>query len=233
MTSQTVTVVAGNNTFSKIFTISATDDSWGNVLLDTISSQPIGILLPNQVVNNMQANYAAGLGAFRLINSQSLKVSVQGLMSKTGLNNYQETQIPSTRINPNDILETYPMAVDSTSGDTAVLAFVNTTKGELLYKVTTSADNTPAEIVTAVNGLSLGSDAFGATLTKLQIQCEDGSRLASATVVDNMGGIIATFYGSERGATAGSRSNIYNGLFENLNIPIERGYALKVSTVTG
>ena len=55
MTTQAVKATVGSGTFSKIFTLTATDDQWdGNSLTDSISSQPLGILIPRAMINNVQ-----------------------------------------------------------------------------------------------------------------------------------------------------------------------------------
>ena len=51
---------------SKIFTLTATDNQWdGNVLTDSIANQSIGILLPNATLTFAQAQYEAGVMAWR------------------------------------------------------------------------------------------------------------------------------------------------------------------------
>ena len=61
-------------------------------------------------------------------------------------------------------------------------------------------------MTTAVNGQSLGDNAFGSVLTGISVQLEDDARLDSVTIIDNTGGTVATFNGSVRGATGGSMS---------------------------
>jgi hypothetical protein len=177
----------------------------------------------------MTVNYAAGVCAWRLQNSQSLLVTARGFASKTLYNDYQMSRIAPVKINANDVLMVYPNIVDAQSDDSNVLAWVQTTKGELLYAVGDVADNTATEIKTAVNGLSLGSDAFGATLTRINVQSQDASKLISCQVIDNMGGVVWTGYGNVRGAYVGSSSLTSNGMFDGLKIPIQRGYSLKVT----
>ena len=67
MTTQAVSITTGNGMMSKIFTLDATDGQWdGNVLTDSIASQSIGILIPNATLTYAQAQYEAGVMAFRL-----------------------------------------------------------------------------------------------------------------------------------------------------------------------
>ena len=64
------------------------------------------------------------------------------------------------------------------------------------------------------------------------IQCEDGAKLTSVTIIDQTGGTVMTAYGGVRMPTAGGVSNYYNINFKAA-VPIMKGYALKVTTVTG
>ena len=57
----------------------------GNVLTDSISSQSIGILIPNATINYAQAEYEAGCMAWRLQNAQTLQVKSRGLGVLKGL----------------------------------------------------------------------------------------------------------------------------------------------------
>ena len=61
MATQNTTITTGNARFSKIFADSSTDGVWsGNVLLDTISDQSLGILVPNATLSFAQAEYESG-----------------------------------------------------------------------------------------------------------------------------------------------------------------------------
>ena len=72
MTEQTVTATISNARIGKIFTASSTDGTWAGTLKDTLSSQQIGILMPNVPITHVQTQYAGGLTAWRIQNSATL-----------------------------------------------------------------------------------------------------------------------------------------------------------------
>jgi len=219
---------------SKVFTDSSTDDVWsGNVLTDSIAGQSIGILIPNATLTFAQAEYEAGLCAWRLQNAQSLRVTARGWAVKAGQNCMGEAGIPPVRVAPNDILTVYPLPVEATAAKSNVLAWVTTTKGTELFKGKAVADNTATALVTAVNGQGLGDAFFNSTLQSLSVQCEDGCTLDSIQIIDEMGGVVFTAQGNVRGAsTPAAKSNEYNLMLPDLAIPIGKGWSFKVITVS-
>ena len=219
---------------SKIFTDSSTDDVWsGNVLTDSIAGQSIGILIPNATLTFAQAEYEAGLCAWRLQNAQSLRVTARGWAVKAGQNCMGEAGIPPVRVAPNDILTVYPLPVEATAAKSNVLAWVTTTKGTELFKGKAVADNTATALVTAVNGQGLGDAVFNSTLQSLSVQCEDGCTLDSIQIIDEMGGVVFTAQGNVRGATTpAGKSNEYNLDLPRLAINIGKGWSFKVITVS-
>lgn len=228
MTTQNVTITTGNPQFSKIFTDSSTDGVWsGNVLLDTIASQSIGILIPNSVLNWIQPEYESGCMAWRLQNAQTLRVSAYGFGAPTGVNEPSPLPYGPVRVNPNEILTSFPLA-SAGVGNHAALAWVTTTKGTELFFDATVADNTSTAITTAVNGQSLGDAFFNSTLTKICVQVQDGATLSEVELVDEMGGVVMTLQGAKRGAMAGAMSNIYNLEVDGLAVSIGKGWSLKV-----
>jgi len=233
MTTQATSITTGNPSMSKIFTDSSTDGIWsGNVLTDSIAGQSIGILIPNTTLTFAQAEYEAGCMAWRLQNAQSLMVTARGWGVKNGFNCMGSSSIQPVRVNPNDILTVFPLAVDGTAQKTNALAWVTTTKGTELFKGLAIADNTATAMVTAVNGQSLGDAFFNSRLNSLSVQCEDGCTLVEVQIIDEMGGVVYTAQGNVRGPDAGSRSNHYNIDLSGLSIPIGKGWAFKVKTVT-
>ena len=219
---------------SKIFIDSSTDDVWsGNVLLDSIASQSIGILIPNSTLSFAQAEYAGGAMAWRLQNAQSLLVSTRGWGVLAGQNCMSEAGIPMVRVSPNDILTVYPLPISADPGTSNVLAWITTTKGVELMKALAIPDNTATAMKTAVNNQSLGDFAFNSTLQRISVQCEDGCTLDSIQIIDEMGGVVYTAQGNVRGATtAAAKSNEYNLDLPMLSIPIGKGWAFKVITVS-
>lgn len=228
MTDQTVQATVSNPRMGKVFTKSATDDQWdGNTLTDTLSSQQIGILMPNTSVNRVQCQYTAGLAAWRIQNAATLTFQRWGFGVKDGLACYASQAIQPYTVNPNDIFTTYPLPV-AVAG-TNVLAWVQTSKGVELFEAKGVVDATSTPMLTVVNDQSLGDSMFNSTLGSIMVQCQDGATLDSVEIIDNSGGTVLTLYGGVR-AEGGSMSIEYNLQAEGLAVPIGKGFALKVTT---
>lgn len=226
MTTQATSMTVGNPSFSKVFTDTSTDSVWsGNVLLDTISSQSMGILIPNSTISWVQPEYNAGGMAWRIQNAQSLQVSRWGFGCFGGQNTKQ--YIAPYTVNPNDILTAYPVASAAGGGNIAGLAWVTTTKGTELFTVT-APDATDSLMVTAVNAQSLGDAFFNSTILSIDVQVEDAARLNKVEIVDNLGGVQMTIHGGYRGTQGSSRSNYNNLSCVGLNIPVGKGFELKL-----
>jgi len=230
MTTQGTSLTAGNSNFSKIYTDTSTDGVWsGNVLTDTISQQSIGILTPNAIVSWVQPEYEAGCMAWRLQNAQTLAVSAYGFGCKATFNDKEYLSNP-VRINPNDIISVFPLAVAAGTNANS-LAWVSTTKGTELFQAT-AADNTATSMTTAINAQSLGDAFFNSTLGSITVQCEDGARLDSVTIIDNAGGVVMTVQGNVRGAVLGATGNYYNIDCSMLSVGIGKGFKLQITTVS-
>ncbi len=228
MTTQAVSITTGNSSFSKVFTDSSTDGVWsGNVLLDTISQQSIGILIPRSTLAWVQPEYEAGLMAWRLQNAQTLAVSRFGFGTQAGYNG--KIMIPPVQVSPNDILTSYPLAVDGGAG-TNSLAWVTTSKGIELMEALAVVNDTPTEMKTAINNQTLGDAFFNSTLLSIAVQVQDGARLDRVEIVDNLGGVQMTLQGNVRGIGRGSRSNYVNLECSGLSVPIGKGFKLNVVT---
>jgi len=226
MTTQPTSITVGNPSFSKVFTDTSTDSVWsGNVLTDTISQQSMGILIPNSTISWVQPEYNAGGMAWRIQNAQSLQVSRWGFGCFGGQNMKQ--YIAPYSVNPNDILTTYPVASAAGGGNIAGLAWVTTTKGTELFTVT-AADATDTAMVTAVNAQSLGDAFFNSQILSIDVQVEDAARLNKVEIIDNLGGVQMTIHGGYRGAQGSSRSNYNNLSCTGLNIPVGKGFSLKL-----
>jgi hypothetical protein len=233
MSTQAITAIVGNNSMSKSFSDTATDGQYdGNILLDDLGSNPLGILMPNTTINHVAVVYTAGACAWRIIDSVTLQVKRRGWGSLTGYSDYAQSKIQPYTIKKTDTLQVFPIAVDATSSQSAVLAWVTTNGGTELYNAADIPDNTATAITTAVNGQGIGDSAFGQTVTGISVQVEDGGTCKEVTITDNAGGVVYTAYGTKRGLTAGSRSNYYNIDLTGLNIRISKGFILKVKTVS-
>ena len=232
MTTQAVSVTAGNGMMSKIFTLTATDGVWnGNVLTDSISSQSIGILIPNATINYAQAEYEAGCMAWRLQNAQTLQVKSRGLGVLKGLECFESDGISPVKVGQNDILTVFPQPVAG-AGTTNSLAWIQTSKSTELFTATAATDLTATNMVSAVNSQSLGDLFFGSTLQRIWVQVQDGASLDKVEIVDEMGGVVMTLQGGKRGATGGSRSNQYNLYAINLGVRIGKGWNIRTTATS-
>lgn len=234
MTTQATTITTGNSRFSKIFTDTATDGVWsGNVLLDTISSQSLGILIPGATLSFAQPEYESGAMAWRIQNAQTLAVSRYGFGALAGQNDMSVSAIPPYVVSPNDILTVFPVPKDTTPNTSNALAWVSTTKGIELMQALAVPDGTATQMKTAVNEQTIGDAFFNSMLTKICVQLEDDAQLDRIEIIDNLGGVQMTIQGGYRGTVASSRSNVFNLEVMGLNVPIGKGFKLNVVTVAG
>jgi hypothetical protein len=201
-------------------------------LLDTVSSQNIGILTPNTVYSWAQPEYAAGLMAVRIQRSDTLAVSRRMFGVKAGQNCMVESGIAPVAINPTDILTVYALPVDATANQTNCLAWITTTKGTELFGATDIVDSTDTEIKSVINGMTLGDAFFNSALRSITIQLEDGAQLVDVSIIDAQGGVQWVAQGGFRGASTASRSNVYNLKVEGMGLNITKGYSIKVQTIT-
>ena len=233
MTTQATTAIVGNGSMSKSFSDTSTDGQWdGNVMLDDLGNNPLGLLMSGTTINHVCVVYTGGACAWRIVDSVSLRVKRQGWGSLTGYSDYDQCVIAPYTIQKTDTLQVYPVPVDATSSQSQVLAWVTSQSGTELYDAKDIPDNTATAITTAVNGQGIGDSIFGQRISRISVQVEDGGTCKEVTITDNAGGVIYTAYGTKRGLTAGSRSNYYNIDLEGLNIPVRKGFILKVKTVS-
>jgi len=233
MTTQAVKATVGSGSFSKIFTLTATDDQWdGNSLTDSISSQPLGILIPRANIDCLAMTYTAGLCAWRIQSAQTLQVKRLGFAAPLGFSYYDESKIPAYSIAPDDILSVYPLPMDTTAAESNVLAWVSTSKGTELFEAKGVADATSTAMTTVVNNQSLGDNQFGTTLRSIMVQAEDGATVNQIDILDNSGAVVFTALGGTRADNGGSHSSLYNLNVEGMNIAIGRGWSLKVTTTS-
>ena len=122
--------------------------------------------------------------------------------------------------------------MDATALETNVLAWVQTSKGVELFEAKGVVDATDTELKTVVNEQTLGDSMFNSTLGSIHIQCEDGATLDEVSIIDNSGGVVITLYGGTRGDNLGAMSLIYNLKADGLNIPIGKGFSMKVKTTS-
>lgn len=233
MTSQAVKATIGSGSFSKIFSLTAQDDQWdGNSLTDTISGQPLGILIPGARITNVAAQYSLGLCAWRIQSAQTLQVKRLGFASPDPYSCYKSSMIAPYTIAPDDIISVYPLPMDQTASQSNCLAWVSTSKGTELFEAKDIPDGTSTAMTTVVNNQSLGDNQFGSTLRSIMVQSEDGSLVDQVDIIDNAGAVVFTAQGNGRANSTGGLSLLYNLHVEGLNIPIGRGWSLKVTTTS-
>jgi len=230
MTSQLSTSSIGNNSVSRLFTVTGTDGQYNNAT-DTVSSTALGLALPGVTINNVQSTYAAGLGVWRIISSQTNVIKRQGFMSQVGYSNPSEGMIPAYQIQSDDLFQVYTDIADATANQSTVLALVTSSAGVEAFTATNIIDATSTALTSLISGLGVGDLLFGKTVQQVAVQEEDGGTLSNITFIDAAGGTQYTGFGSRRLPTAGGQSNLTNGVF-NVGIAVQKGWALKVKVTT-
>jgi hypothetical protein len=232
MTTQSIKAIVGSPAFARAFSDTSTDGQFqGNLLLSDLSSTNIGLEIPGKQISQVCMTYTAGAGLWRIQDSQTLKVSRYGFCSKVGTTDVSECAIPVYAIKSTDMLQCYPVAVNSTANDSEVVAWIQSNAGVEPFGVTTTSDNSLTEMTSLITGQSLGDWAFGKQVQRVQVQVEDGATLNSVAVVDQTGGTIWQAYGSVRAPTAGGLST-HTNLDIMTSLPIEKGYVIKVAATT-
>ena len=211
---------------SKIFNASTTDGQW-SVLTDTIASTNLGILIPAQTLTFAQSNYEAGVSAWRIQSATTLQVSRYGLSSLAGQDCWESSQIQPVVVRPDDIISVYSKPA-ATGTACNVLAWISGTKGFALFAAPATNDTATA-LTTVVNGQTLGDNMFNSTVQRIWVAAQDGASVDKIEFIDEMGGVVQTIQGGDRGATASSRSNLYNLYAFNLAIPVGKGWTVKVT----
>lgn len=225
MAANGVMATIGNGSMSKVFKADNDDLAWKNVPSED-SSTNLGILMPNATINHVQATYTEGCGVWRIQNQQTLAVSRRGLAAAKGYSCYESDSIQAHRLAPDEIIQFYTMAADG--ADTNLLAWVTTTKGTELYTVVAAVDDTLTEMKTAITNSTFGDAAFNSTLRSIQVTCQDGSQVEHVEIIDSAGGKVLTLQGQPRPIGAGGKSNYYNLDVSGLNLPVNKGFAMKI-----
>ncbi|MAH91375.1 MAG: hypothetical protein CMA11_06350 [Euryarchaeota archaeon] len=233
MTTQATTAIVGNAMMSKSFAVTATDGVWdGNIMIDTVGSNPLGILIPGQVIDKVCVQYTAGACAWRIIDSNTMVVKRRGLGALASYSDNQYCTIQPYTVQKTDTLQVFPVAVDATANQSNVLMWVQSRAGIELYYGTDIVDATATEIKTAVNAQGVGDSIFGSAISSMTIQAEDGATITNVELFDASGGLVYTAYGTKRGLNPGSRSNYFNLHVDRLGLNIGKAFVLKVTTVS-
>jgi len=230
MTTQASNTTIGNSSVSRVFNVTATDGQYNNAT-DTVSSTALGLALPGVTINFIQSTYAAGVGVWRIISSQTNVIKRQGFMSVTAYANPSEGMIVPYQIQPDDLFQVYTDIADATSNQSTVLALITSSVSVEAFTATNIVDATSTVLTSLISGLGVGDLLFGKTITQVAVQEEDGGTLGNITFIDAAGGTQYTAYGSKRLPTAGGQSNLTNGVF-NVSIPVQKGWSLKVKVTS-
>ena len=211
MSTQAVTAIVGNSRMSKGFSVTATDGQWdGNIMVDDIGSNPIGILIPGTTIDKVCVQYTAGWSAWRIIDSNTMVVKRRGLGALASYTDNQYCAIQPYTIQKTDTLQVFSMAVDATANQSNVMAWIQAAGSTELYYGTDIADSTATAITTAVNQQGVGDSIFGSTIQSITAQAEDGATITNVQLYDQAGGLVYQAYGTKRGLNPGSRSNYFN-----------------------
>ena len=184
------------------------------------------------MINRVVGTYQGGVGAWRIINAQTLAVSRRGWLGLKNYSCYSSGAIPMHRVGPNEIIQGYTRPVDTDANKSNVIAWVHTTKGTELYEATAVTDSTATEIKTALQDQTIGDAGFNSNMTELSVQVEDGGTLTSVQLYDSAGGLVWQAKGNHRLQSDGGTSAYYNFKAQGLGIPIGKGFSLKVITVS-
>ena len=215
------------------FVDTATDGTVFNTnnLLDTLSSNNIGILMPGVVIDHVQMTYAGGCAQWRIIDSVSQKIARRGWATKLNYTCASEAAIVPYKVKPTDLLQVFPKAVNATSNDSEVMAWIQTSGGTESYSVTTTSDNSATEMLNSITGQSLGTGLFGTTLQHIAVQAEDGALINYIDIQDQTGSTVWYSYGTVRLPTAGGKSPQTN-LTIPVGITIGKGWTIRVAATS-
>jgi len=202
-------------------------------MLDTLSSQNLGLIMPGATIDSVAVQFTEGSGIWRIISSQTLKIKRWGYCNDLANVDNAECKIPVYALAPDDLLEVYTQDLNATSNKSNVLAWVQTSKGFDAFGLTAITDSTATEILSLLNSQSIGAQFFDSTLQAVTVQAGTGERVTSIEVLDSSGGTQFTAYGGNRLPTAGGYSTQFNLQVSGMAIKIEKGSVLKVTTVTG
>ena len=235
MTSQAILAKVGNPGMVRTFDCASTDGTTftgaSQLCVDVDSNQNIGILIPGQVIDSVQLSYTAGVCQWRIIESTTLQVARSGWGQQVGYICPMESRIAPLTVKPSHLLQVFTEAINATAGDTEIQAWLTSTAGKESFAVTTAADNTATAMTNSITAQGLGDAMFGATLTRIEVQAEGGAFVNQVDIVDQIGGVVWSSYGSTRLPTAGGKSTMTN-LVVPVNLKIQKGWSIRVYATT-
>jgi hypothetical protein len=227
MSTQPVTAYVNGPSGGKVFSVTATDGTWDNVMVDTIGSNDLGQVLAGANLTNISVVYTAGNCIARIQDRNTLQVKRTMTASKAGTTDFNQTRINSYRVQPNDILVCYPLPVDATANQTNCLAWLTMGGQKIAFGGTDIVDATATEITSLVNSQSLGT-YYNQNLTGIEIMLEDGGVLSLVTLIDPNGGTIASIPATTRDAG----HYYFNLQASGFTIPIRKGAVIKIVCAT-
>ena len=208
MTTQNCSAYVSGPGIGVYFVDSSTDATFdNNNMLSNVGSTELGLRLAGHSINYICAQYTAGGMAWKVMNRESQAIRAYGMGAKIRTQDSAWCYLKNPLvIQSSDILVTYPYVADSTSNQSSVAAWVETSKGVLFFTGTDIVDSTSTEITSQVGSNSLG--VFNnSVLTGLQIQAEDGASLDSVEIISPDGGVLWTSTSSVRAASTGGSSD--------------------------
>jgi hypothetical protein len=234
LSTQSVKATVGNGQYARTYSDTATDGQWtGNVLLDDLASNNLGLTQAGQAVTHLPVQYEGGLCAWRIQSTQTLKVKRQGFGVKGSLHCWESNAVPAYTIQSDDILTVYPMAMSANPQQFNAMMLIQTGNGTEFFSASNVLDDTATALTSTESGQTLGDLFFGRTITGLWVCLEDGATLTEVEVFDEAGGEVWSTRGSVRLPTAGGLSAHYNLYAGGLGIPIRKGFTIKVTGVAG
>lgn len=199
MSTQAITAYVNTAKNGKIFSVTATDGSWDNVMVDSIGSNDLGQVMAGATINNVSVVYTAGNCIARIQDRNTLVVKRCFTGSKAGTVDFGQTSIQPYTVQPNDILVCYPQAVDATSNQTNCLAWLTLGNNKIAFGGTDIVDAQVTEVKSLVNSNSLGT-FYNQNLTGIEVMLEDGAALSYINIIDPNGGTVMTVPATTRDA---------------------------------
>jgi hypothetical protein len=224
MTTQAfVASVAGSgNNGGRAFSGTATDGAF-TAINTTTGSAELGFAMKGKLVNNIQANYAAGGCAWAIKNRVTQTIDRCGFGSLMAASGVQGYAIQPIQIQQDHILQSYTLA----AGTTYLMWLKMHGRPAELFSGTI-ANGAEGEMTTVTDSSSLGSFA-DQKVEWFKVQGPDGKIVNAATLYDANGGELFVRMGGEREVLGGTESGAVNMCVSGLSIPIMRGMTIKVT----
>lgn len=199
-----------------------TDGQWTSITTVNGTAQ-LGFAQKGRTINNVTLNYAAGGAAFAIKNrvTQTLdRVGFGSLSAATGVKGYS---IDPIMVVQDHVLQVYPLAAGTT-----YLAWVKMHNRPAELFSGTIANGAEGELTTVTDSSGIGSFA-DQSIEWIKVQGSDGKIVQYVSIYDANGGELFNQLAGEREVLGGAMGGTENACISNLNIPIMRGMALKLT----